>query len=121
MTSSAPAAARDSAPQSREWIGPLLSTVVTLPGAFVAHFFAGLSAMACDSCTDAQLATFDPSFDRGFSTFGWLLLVALVVLGVAWLLPWQRRFTAYRIGAAVAAPFLVVVAVLVFASLVSWP
>ncbi|MEU6848067.1 hypothetical protein ABZ930_40055 [Streptomyces sp. NPDC046716] len=106
---------------SRQWIAPLLSTLATIPGAFFAYLFAGLSGMACDSCTDAQADRFDPSFDRAFTVFGWGLTVALLVLVTAWLLPWRERFTGWRIGLAVGAPFLVVLSGLAFGGLVDWP
>ncbi|MFD8572947.1 hypothetical protein [Streptomyces sp. NPDC057694] len=114
-------AAAPAEPPSRQWIAPLLSTLATLPGAFFAYVFAGLSGMACDSCTDAQADRFDPSFDRAFTVFGWGLVVSLLVLATAWLLPWQRRFAGWRIGLAVAAPFVVVFSGIAFGGLVDWP
>ncbi|WP_353944796.1 hypothetical protein ABII15_26595 [Streptomyces sp. HUAS MG91] len=106
---------------SRQWIAPLLSTLVTIPGAFFAHVFAGLSGMACDSCTAAQADRFEPSFDRALTVFGWGLALSLLVLVTAWVLPWQRRFAPWRIGLAVAAPFVVVFSCVAFGGIVDWP
>ncbi|MEV5614137.1 hypothetical protein [Streptomyces sp. NPDC052225] len=107
--------------RSRQWIAPLVSTLVTLPAAFFAYLFAGLSGMACDSCTDAQLAAFDPSFARAFTVLGWGLFSSVLVLLTAWLLPWQERFAARRIGFALAAPCAVVLTYVVFLVMVDWP
>ncbi|NEB79692.1 hypothetical protein G3I40_31395 [Streptomyces sp. SID14478] len=105
----------------RYWIAPLLSSLVTLPAALLAYAFAGLATMACDACTDAQLSAFDPSFDRAFTVFGRGLAVSLLVLATAWLLPWQERYAARRVGCAVAAPFAVVLTYVVFLGMVDWP
>ncbi|MGY0018771.1 hypothetical protein ACVHNB_07270 [Streptomyces sp. YJ-C3] len=106
---------------ARHWVAPLLSSLVTLPAAFFAYVFAGLSPMACDSCTDAQLDRFEPSFDRAFTVFGLSLTVSLLVLATAWLLPWQERYAERRTGFAVLAPIAVVVTYVVFVAMVDWP
>ncbi|MFJ8828294.1 hypothetical protein ACIREE_42115 [Streptomyces sp. NPDC102467] len=106
---------------ARHWVAPLLSSVVTLPGAFFAYVFAALAPMACDACTDAQAAAFDPSFDRAFTVFGFSLTVSLLVLATAWLLPWEERFAARRVGFAALAPGAVLVTYLIFLGMVDWP
>ncbi|WP_372352865.1 hypothetical protein [Streptomyces sp. KL116D] len=109
------------APRSRQWVAPLVSSLVTLPAALVAWAVAGLSPMACDACTDAQVARFEPSYERAFTVFGWGLTISLLVLATAWLLPWEERFAARRTGFAAVAPFAVLVTYLVFAGIVDWP
>ncbi|MEV1027095.1 hypothetical protein [Streptomyces sp. NPDC050264] len=106
---------------ARHWVAPLVSSVVTLPGAFFAYVFAGLAPMACDSCTEAQVSAFQPSFDRAYTVFGLCLTVSLLCLATAWLLPWQERFAARRVGFAVLAPCAVLVTYLVFVGMVDWP
>lgn len=105
----------------RYWVAPLLSSVVTLPAAFLAFVFAGLAPMACDACTTAEADRFDPSFDRAFTVFGWGLTASLLVLATAWLLPWREQYAARRVGFAVTAPFAVAVTYLVFLGMVDWP
>ncbi|MYW63598.1 hypothetical protein GTY65_05835 [Streptomyces sp. SID8379] len=106
---------------ARHWVAPVISSLVTLPAAFFAYVFASLMPMACDSCTEAEAARFDPSFDRAYTVFGWGLAVSLLLLVTAWLLPWQERFVARRIGFAVAAPFAVGLTYLVFMGMIDWP
>ncbi|GAA2313427.1 hypothetical protein GCM10010431_37200 [Streptomyces kunmingensis] len=92
-----------------------------MPGAFFAFVFAGLAPMACDSCTDAEVSSFEPSFDRAFMVFGWGLTASLLLLATAWLLPWQERFAARRVGFALVAPVAVLVTYVVFLGMVDWP
>ncbi|MEV3858108.1 hypothetical protein AB0J38_27725 [Streptomyces sp. NPDC050095] len=106
---------------ARHWVAPVLSSVVTLPGAFFAYLLAGLMPMACDSCTDAEAAAFDPAFDRAFTVFGWGLTASLLVLATAWLLPWQERYVGRRIAFAVAAPLAVLLTYIVFMSMLDLP
>ncbi|MEU6676384.1 hypothetical protein [Streptomyces sp. NPDC046925] len=108
-------------PARLAWIGPLLSTLLTLPAAFVAFAFAALSPMACDSCTDAQSALFDPSYDTAFTVFQFGLTVPAALLLSAWALPWQQRLAARRALLAVLAPVSVLALYLLFAGLVDWP
>ncbi|MFJ3201651.1 hypothetical protein [Streptomyces sp. NPDC086989] len=105
----------------RAFVAPLVSTLLTLPMALVAFFFAGLSPMACDSCEDAASDRFDASYDIAFPVFTTGLLLVLAVLVICWALPRQRRYSARRIGFAVLAPALVVLDHLVFAAIVDWP
>ncbi|MFI0242413.1 hypothetical protein [Streptomyces sp. NPDC016845] len=106
---------------TRQWIAPLLSSVVTIPAALFAWFYAGLAPMACDSCTDAQAAAFDPSYERAYTVFGWGLTISLLILATAWLLPWEERFEARRTGFAALAPMALLATVLTFAGMVDWP
>jgi hypothetical protein len=52
--------------------------------AFLAVSFAGLSAMACDSCYGAERDRFNPSFDTAFRVllFGLTAPAALLAAGV---------------------------------------
>ncbi|MFI5665127.1 hypothetical protein [Streptomyces sp. NPDC051684] len=92
--------AAPSAPRPRAWVAPLVSSLVTLPGAFLAWMAVG---------TDAE------------PVFGWGLTVALLTLATAWLLPWEEGFVARRRGFSVAAPFAVVAAFVLYLVLVDWP
>ncbi|WP_306318903.1 MULTISPECIES: hypothetical protein [unclassified Streptomyces] len=110
-----------SARPNRQWVAPLISSVVTLPAAFFAHLFASLMAMACDSCGDAALARFEPSYERAYTVFGWGLTISLLVLATAWLLPWHERYAVRRIGFSAAAPIAVVVTFVAFMVMIDWP
>lgn len=113
--------APDTARHPRAFVAPLVATLLTLPMAAVAFFFAGLSPMACDSCGTAASDRFDASYDVAFPVFGLGLLVVLVVLFAAWALPWQRRYAAARVWLAFVAPAAVVLDAVVFNGLVDWP
>ncbi|WP_425829415.1 hypothetical protein [Streptomyces fractus] len=92
-----------SAPRPRTWVAPLISSVITLPAALLAYGVAAASQK------------------WPFTVFGWGLTVALLTLATAWLLPWEERFVARRRGFAVAAPFAVVAAFVLYLALVDWP
>ncbi|WP_407700469.1 hypothetical protein [Streptomyces beihaiensis] len=92
-----------------------------MPGVLFALVAAGLAPMACDACTGGQAARFEASFERAHTVFGWGLTVSLLVLATAWLLPWQERYAARRVGFAVVAPFAVAATYLVFTGMVDWP
>ncbi|MFD4692533.1 hypothetical protein [Streptomyces sp. NPDC058463] len=105
----------------KAWAAPLVSTVVTLPGAALALFFGGLSPMACDSCEGAQEDRFTRSFDSGWAVLCTGLVLALAVLVASWALPWHRRHAANRVLLAVTAPAVVLCAFIAFVALVDWP
>ncbi|MFE0578297.1 MULTISPECIES: hypothetical protein [unclassified Streptomyces] len=105
----------------RAFVAPLVSTLLTLPMAALAFFFAGLAPMACDSCGGEVSARFDASYRIAFPVFGFGLVVVLAVLLSAWALPWRRRNAATRVWLAVAAPAAVVLDFVVFNGLVDWP
>ncbi|MER5894255.1 hypothetical protein [Streptomyces sp. NPDC001876] len=105
----------------RAWAAPLVSTVVTLPGAALALFFGGLSPMACDSCDGARADRFTRSFDSGWAVLCTGLLLALAVLVASWALPWRQQHAARRVLLAATAPAVVVCAVIAFVGLVDWP
>ncbi|MER6450485.1 hypothetical protein [Streptomyces venezuelae] len=111
----------DTSRDRRAFVAPLVATLLTLPTAAVALFFAGISPMACDSCGTAASDRFDASYEVAFTVFGFGLLVVLVLLVAAWVLPWQRRYAAARVWCAVAAPATVVLDFAVFHGLVDWP
>ncbi|MFD9504624.1 hypothetical protein [Streptomyces sp. NPDC060035] len=80
----------------KAWIGPLVSTVATLPAAGLTLFFGGLAPMACDSCEGAQEDRFTRSFDSGWAVLCTGLLLALAVLVASWapaVAPAARRET----------------------------
>lgn len=105
----------------RAWIGPLLSTLLTLPTAFAAFVGVALSPMSCGSCTAAQVDRFSPSFDTAYTVFLFGLIVPAVLLISAWALPWQQRHAARRALLAVLAPVSVLAVYVLFAGLVDWP
>ncbi|MER5443864.1 hypothetical protein [Streptomyces sp. NPDC002790] len=91
--------AAPSASRLRVWVAPLASSLVTLPGAFLAWMGVGRDA--------------EP-------VFGWGLTVALLTLATAWLLPWEGRFVARRRGFSVVAPFAVAATYLLYLVHVDW-
>ncbi|MFD9726604.1 hypothetical protein [Streptomyces sp. NPDC059072] len=106
---------------SRAFIAPLVSTLLTLPLGLVSLFFAGISPMACDSCNGQAAHDFDASF-----RIAWLVLMAgfVVVLALlvwCWALPWRKANAARRVGLAVAAPAVVVLGTVVFWALLDLP
>ncbi|MGX2996064.1 hypothetical protein JNUCC64_17565 [Streptomyces sp. JNUCC 64] len=128
---STPRTDRDLPPTVREFpstarelpslIPPLVSTLVTVPGALLAWFFVGLSPMACGSCEGGVLERFDRDFAFAYTLFGYGMLLPAASLVAAWALPWRDRFAAARLLCATAAPFLVGGLTLAFHLLVDWP
>lgn len=106
---------------SRAWIAPLVSTIVTLPLALIALFFGALSPMACDSCMDAEADRFDASFGPAWTMLLCGLVLALIVLTVSWFLPWRRNHAARRVFLTVLAPVMVVLTFLTFTALLDTP
>ncbi|MFD8984286.1 hypothetical protein [Streptomyces sp. NPDC059564] len=106
---------------SRAYVAPLLSTLLTLPAAAVSLFFAGLSPMACDSCEGGASDSFDASFELAWPVFTGGLVLVLILLVACWALPWRRGQRARRVALALAAPGAVLLNVLVFSALVDWP
>ncbi|MEE1808278.1 hypothetical protein [Streptomyces sp. BE133] len=103
----------------RTWIAPLISTVVTLPLAFFAWVFGGLSPMACDSCSEADSDRFDTSFDPAWTVLTLGLMLALITLVTSWALSRHRPPAALAL--AVLAPGVVFFAWVTFMALVDWP
>ncbi|WP_328335883.1 MULTISPECIES: hypothetical protein [unclassified Streptomyces] len=101
----------------KAWLAPLVSTLVTLPVAVFSFGIVGLSAMACDSCSDAELKRFDPSYNTGFIAFLIGLTISLALLIASWALPPQR----HRATVSLLAPITPVLAYLLFRGLVDWP
>ncbi|MFF9507967.1 hypothetical protein ACF1BU_20325 [Streptomyces sp. NPDC014724] len=108
----------DSRPR-HTWIASLISTVVTLPLAFIVLVFGGLAPMACDSCSEADSDRFDAGFDTAWTVLRCGLVLALIVLVASWVL--NRRRPPACAALAVLAPGTVVFAWVVFMSLVDWP
>ncbi|MER5849728.1 hypothetical protein ABT126_22450 [Streptomyces sp. NPDC002012] len=104
---------------SRTWIASLISTIVTLPLAFFALVFGGLSPMACDSCEDAEAHRFDTSFDPAWTVLTLGLVLALITLVTSWAL--SRRRPPAALALAVLAPSVVFFAWVTFMALVDWP
>ncbi|MGW8766136.1 hypothetical protein ACWGN5_26990 [Streptomyces sp. NPDC055815] len=102
--------AAPTAPATGSWIGPLFSTLLTLPLGFFTLLVAMLSPMGCDSCGEAEAHRFDAAFDVAYPTFLVGLLVSLGLLIAAWVPP-------RRAGFVVAAPLTVVLNLLVFLGL----
>ncbi|GAA0577129.1 hypothetical protein [Streptomyces crystallinus] len=103
------------------WTAPVISTVLTLPLAFLALLFAGLSPMACDNCDQEQNARFTPSFDTAFDVFQAGLVLAMGLLLTSWVLPWRHRLAARRVLFAVLAPICVICSYVIFVAMVDWP
>ncbi|MEW2484839.1 hypothetical protein [Streptomyces sp. NPDC048411] len=103
----------------RTWIASLISTVVTLPLAFFALVFGGLSPMACDSCSDADSDRFDASFDPAWTVLCCGLVLALVALVASW--AFCRRKPPAGVVLALLAPGTVFIAWVTFMALIDWP
>jgi len=108
-------------PARRAWAGPLIATVLTLPGSFFAFVFGGLAPMACDNCDGAEAERFTRGFNTAHTVLHGGLTAAFVILLVSWCLPWNERNVVPRWVLAALAPGTVVLSVLVFASMVPWP
>ncbi|WP_328327110.1 hypothetical protein [Streptomyces sp. NBC_00455] len=105
----------------RPWIAPLVSTFITLPCGLFAFAVAALSAMACDSCSEAELNRFSPSYATGFNVFVLGLLLPLGLLLASWSLAWQQRNSDRRLLLALGAPVSLLLVFLLFRGLVDWP
>jgi len=103
------------------WFAPLVSTVITSVVAYFAFAFAALSAMACDSCSDADEQRFDSSFGTGITVFQFGLLVPLGLLIASWALPWVEKNALSRLAMCFLAPLTVIPVYLLFQGLVDWP
>ncbi|WP_327297306.1 MULTISPECIES: hypothetical protein [unclassified Streptomyces] len=113
--------AKQNARSKPAWIAPLVSTFVTLPCGLVAFTVAALSGMACDSCSEAELNRFSPSYSTGFDVFIFGLLLPLGFLLASWSLPRQQRNNDRRLLLALAAPVSLLLVFLLFRGLVDWP
>ncbi|MFF1646106.1 hypothetical protein [Streptomyces sp. NPDC058240] len=103
----------------RVWIASLISTVVTLPLAFLALVFGGLSPMACDSCSEADAHRFDAGFGTAWTVLCCGLVLALAVLVASWVSSFRRPPAGVFL--AVLAPGTVFVAWVMFMALIDWP
>ncbi|MFJ9680819.1 hypothetical protein ACIRP2_22605 [Streptomyces sp. NPDC101194] len=108
----------DSRPR-RTWVASLLSTIVTLPLAFIVLVFGGLSPMACDSCSEAESDRFDAGFDTAWTVLCCGLILSLIALVASWAL--NRSRPPACVVLAVLAPGTVIFTWVVFMSLVDWP
>ncbi|WP_327368124.1 hypothetical protein [Streptomyces sp. NBC_01217] len=104
---------------SHAWIASLISTVVTLPLAFVVLVFGGLSPMACDSCSESGSDRFDTSFEAAWAVLSCGLVLALIVLIASWV--FKRRRPPTCVSLAVLAPGTVVITWAAFMALIDWP
>jgi hypothetical protein len=100
------------------WVAPLIATVVTLPAAFLAYVFGGLTPMACDACNGAEAERFTRGFDTAFTLLQVGLLASLALLLVSWGLPQTERNVVRRGVFAALAPSAVVLSLILFAGMV---
>lgn len=105
----------------KAWLAPLVSTLVTVPVMAFCFMGVGLSQMACDPCAQAESDVFEPSFQTGFRVFLLGLLLPIGMLVTGWVLALTPRHPTLRAALAVAAPFAVLLLVVVFAAIVVWP
>ncbi|MFC8537049.1 hypothetical protein ACFUJY_24470 [Streptomyces sp. NPDC057249] len=101
------------------WIASLISTVVTLPLAFLALAYSMMAPMACDSCSDEDSDRFDASFGTAWTVSCCGLVLSLAVLLASWVC--TRTRPAAAILLAVVAPVTVFLAWAFFMGLVDWP
>ncbi|MFE6691425.1 hypothetical protein ACFVFQ_33760 [Streptomyces sp. NPDC057743] len=106
---------------SRAWVGPLVSTVVTLVGGFFALVFVGFSAMACDACSEGVAHRFDASVSTAVTVLKVGFLVPAALLLASWGVGWERRNAGRRTMFALAAPLSVVGVFVASMAVVQWP
>lgn len=109
----------DYRPDGRAWIGPLVSTLLTLPMGFGFLVMAMLSPMMCDSCGGARAEQFEHTFAGIFAFFVCALVATLGLLIVSWALPWLKRNRDRRATFAVAAPGCLIFSFIVFCAVVN--
>ncbi|MFF0449676.1 hypothetical protein ACFYT4_25245 [Streptomyces sp. NPDC004609] len=104
----------DTAPDTRDtgaWFPPLVSTLITLPLAYVALIGVAFSPMSCNTCTGAE-------HDRLWTAMRLFLGGLLVPLGLliaSWVLPWRERNIVRRRTMSLLAPTAVGVLYVLFA------
>ncbi|WP_229852420.1 hypothetical protein [Streptomyces albospinus] len=103
------------------WVGPLVSSVVTVIAGFFALVVVGFSAMACDACSSEKAHGFDASVSTAFSVLEVGFLGPAGLLVAAWGLPWERRNAGRRAMLALMAPLTVVVLFVACMAIVKWP
>ncbi|MCE4947106.1 hypothetical protein LVX13_28950 [Streptomyces albulus] len=106
---------------SRAWVGPLVSSVVTVVAGFFALAVLGFSAMACDSCSSEKAHGFDGSIATALMVLKVGFLGPAGLLAVAWGLPWERRKAGRRAMLALMAPLALVVLFVACMAMVQWP
>ncbi|MCZ1017091.1 hypothetical protein [Streptomyces noursei] len=105
----------------RAWVGPLVSSVVTVVAGFFALAVLGFSAMACDSCSGEKAHGFDASISTALMVLKVGFLVPAGLLVAAWGLPWERRKAGQRALLALTAPLAVVMLLVACMAMVRWP
>ncbi|WDF39149.1 hypothetical protein PBV52_21270 [Streptomyces sp. T12] len=89
---------------SRAWIAPLVATILLAFLGPAALLLGGLSAMATDSCgPDDCSPALNTQLSVIYGTLAFGTLPTLAAWITAWALPWQRRWSAWRTGAAITA------------------
>lgn len=89
---------------SRAWIAPLVATILLAFLGPAALLLGGLSAMATDSCgPDDCSSALNTQLSVIYGTLSFGTLPTLAAWITAWALPWQRRWSAWRTGAAIVA------------------
>ncbi|MYT31949.1 hypothetical protein GTY73_24760 [Streptomyces sp. SID8354] len=105
---------------SQTWVGPLVSTVVTVVAGFFALVVLGFSAMACDACSSEKAHGFDAGISTALTVLKVGFLVPAGMLVVAWG-SWEPRQAGRRAMLALTAPLAVVLLFVVCMALVDWP
>jgi len=108
-------------PHRGAWVAPLLSTLITLPVAFLCSVGVGFAGMACDVGTSDEIRQCNTSAVPASEVYFYGLLLPLGLLLTSWLLPWRQRHRGIRRALALLAPLSVIVVYLVFDLLVDWP
>ncbi|PNE36841.1 hypothetical protein AOB60_39995 [Streptomyces noursei] len=106
---------------SRAWVGPLVSSVVSVVAGFFALVVLGFSAMACDSCSSEKAHGFDGSISTAMNVLQVGFLVPAGLLVAAWRLPRERQKAGQRAMFALTAPLSVVVLFVACMAIVRWP
>ncbi|WP_431042106.1 hypothetical protein ACQUSR_09435 [Streptomyces sp. P1-3] len=114
----------DYTPHSRHrgaWIAPLLSTLVTLPIAYLCSIGVGFAGMSCDVGTETEIDRCNADVPTATTVYLYGLLLPLGLLLASWFLPWRLRHRLRRSLLAVLAPCSLILAYMIFHSLVDWP
>lgn len=117
----AEAARRKARATRRGRVTVLISSLLTLPAAYVLLLFAALTPMLCDSCYGAELERFDASFSVAFRIVGYGLLAVAAALLATWVLVARHAHTRTCHALAYAAPTAVLLIALTFHATLSLP
>jgi hypothetical protein len=104
-----------------EWFPALVSTLITLPLAFLLSAGASFAPMACDNCDGTEAERFDESYGFAIVVFLAGLAVSSILMLASWCMPWRQKNVKRRRVAATMAPSVLLMAYVLFAGLLATP